>query len=136
MNLNFCRYKCGKSFHPSEIFVLSNGKFILSMSDSTMNGECQYCIYIEDAWNLIESPPKGWFRGSANSIKFEYGNAEDVLWGIRMTPDSECPYFTEHTMYDIGHDRRLAEWREHEELRKKIIEERKKNAKTDGSELP
>jgi len=145
MNINFCRYHCGKAFHPEEIIhVAKDDSWYLFMSDGgnhPLHDGCG-CIRIDDASALLKPLPDGWYKTGDNIYRFECGNAEDFMWKIRMKPNCEslCPYLAEHTMYDLNHERKLSEWHEREGKRRELIKERmekyeeRKNAERE--ELP
>ena len=140
MNLNFCRYHCRKAFHPRYIFHSRDGKWFLCMNEGFANGhnegDCTY-VEIEDASNLVKQPPEGWYKLANDELHFDRGDASGMMWGIRLKgEDSACPYFAEHLMYDIQHEKRIEEWHCREKTRRELIEGRIKNAKADCKELP
>ena len=84
-------------------------------------------VEIEDASEFLENPPPGWdrVRGSDEIGMYE-GNAEDFMWKIHLKEgQSSCPFLAEHLMYDLHHERKVSEWRQREEKRLALIEERK-----------
>lgn len=127
MNLNFCRFKCGRSWHPKEIVKGTLGWYLI-MNDRQNSADLDacVCVEIEDASWMFENPPKGWYKVGCDSLVFEEGDAEDSMWGIRLIGgDCSCRFMAEQTMYDIRHERRLAEWREREQRRLALIEKRR-----------
>jgi hypothetical protein len=137
MNFNFCRFSCGKSWHPTRIIRTSKGEWFVVMNDIDAHGECSY-VRIEPVQELFDNPPEGWFPINKNELLFEHGNAEDALWKVKLfVDDTACPYVAEHTMYDIQHEKRIDDWKEKEALRMAMVQERMKmheereNAKAD-----
>ena len=127
MNLNFCRFHCGKSWHPTRILKTTRGEWFVVMNDSSHIDE--HCDWrrIEPAQDLFDNPPDGWLPISDNELMFEHGNAEDALWRVKLLADeASCPYMAEHTMYDIAHEDRKKEWAKKEQKRRAFIEERMK----------
>ena len=142
MNFNFCRFSCGKSWHPTRIIRTSKGEWFVVMNDIDAHGECSY-VRIEPVQELFDNPPEGWFLINKNELLFEHGNAEDALWKVKLfVDDTACPYVAEHTMYDIQHEKRIDDWKEKEALRMDMVQERMKmheereNAKADCQKLP
>ena len=142
MNLNFCRFKCGKSWHPRKILRTSKGEWFAVMNDlSDAHNRCNY-VRIEPVQELFDNPPAGWLSINKNELHFEYGNAEDALWNVKLfVDDTSCPYVAEHTMYDIQHEKRIEDWKEKEALRLSMVQKRMKmheemeNAKADCQKL-
>lgn len=132
MNINICRFHCGKCYHPEKIFRMQDGEWYLAMEGSyhrMCNAGEESCSYleIEDASDLLEHPPKGWCRFH-DELFFEEGNAESVLWRIHLKGgESRCRFMAEHMMYDMEHEKRLADWKLHDAERKRLIDERIKN---------
>ncbi len=146
MNINFCVIHCKKAMRPHKIVHCEKGEsdwdWWLHMDTGgygSFSSEMCYAVPIEDASELFEHVPKGWYK-SDDGRQLYVADDEDIsrtMFKVKLCPScSTCPYLAEQTMYDIEHERRLAAWREHEKMRKKIIEGRKSHAKTDGSELP
>ena len=126
MNLNFCRFNCGKAYHPRKIIRTDEGEWYVCMNENyNNNNECNY-VRIEPVPELIDNPPEGWHSYDGNEIWFEHGNAEDVMWKIKLASgETSCPYMAEHVLYDIQHEKKIEEWRCHEEKRKALAEENK-----------
>jgi hypothetical protein len=104
--------------------------------------KCNY-VRIEPVQELLDNPPDGWLLINNNELMFEHGNAEDVLWKVKLfVDDTACPYVAEHMMYDIQHENRIDGWKKKESLRMAIVQKRmkmyeeKKNAKADCQKLP
>ena len=127
MNLNFCRYRCGKTWHPGKILITKEGEWYLGMGDAFESCECNY-LRIEPVPEFLKHPPKGWFICGNSGLFFEDGNAEHAMWRIRIV-SGECPYIAEHTMYDIQHEQRMDDWKEKESKRLALIEGRLKSTR-------
>ena len=131
MNLNFCRHHCGRASHPHEVmYDHIEQKWYLFMNDDyhRWGQDGCGCISIEDASALFKHVPEGWCTLYGNVFRFEYGNAEDIMWKIRIKSSEgcTCPFIAEHIMYDMNHDKKIEEWRECEEKRQKLVEDRMK----------
>lgn len=131
MNLNFCRWKCNKMGrnHPQKIIHTKYDQWILIMDDSIYYGNgsapCSN-VEIEPVPELFENPPKGWSR-CENALYFDDGNAEDLLWRVKLKGgEYACPFLAEHMMYDIQHEKRLEDWKKKEQKRLALIEDRLK----------
>lgn len=127
MNLNFCRYKCGKSWHPDRIVRRDDGTFVLLMQNDGSSWNCNdaTCRYveIEDASDFMRHPPDGWMKNDrVGEVVLYSGNAEDSMWRIRLK--GYCPYVAEHLLYDIQHEKRLEEWRRKESDRMALLADR------------
>ena len=142
MNFNFCRFSCGKSWHPTRIVKTSKGEwFVVANEWMDAHDKCSY-IRIEPVQELLDNPPDGWLPINKNELLFEHGNVEDVLWKVKLfVDDTSCPYVAEHTMYDMQHEKRIEDWKEKEALRLSMVQKRmkmhkeKENAKVDCQKL-
>ena len=128
MNIDVCRYRCGKCERPKYVFLdQDENKWYIVFGrrhdNSWVDGE--FAVHIEDASEAVKDTAL--FHAPKNTDKFWYIDDfryTDALCALEMAGDSACPRFFEHFCHDLKHRDRLEKFRKGLEMKKAMKSEK------------